>query len=32
MTLRFPLFALTHAVKRWIPDNENDDNQIIFNY
>ena len=28
VTLRFPLFAPTHAVKRWIPDY--DDNQIIF--
>ena len=32
VTLRFPLFAPTHAVKRWILDNEYDDNQIIFNY
>ena len=30
VTLRFPLFALTHAVKRWIPDNEYDNNQFIF--
>ena len=30
VTLRFLLFALTHAVKRWIPHNEYDDNQFIF--